>query len=48
MFFEKACGVKFLKHGGAVNFLRVVGVDPSPLLAHLCLFSVIMIARGNF
>ena len=25
---EKACGVKFFKHGGAVNFLRVVGVDP--------------------
>ena len=27
-FLEKACGVEFLKHGGAVNFSRVVGVDP--------------------
>ena len=26
-FFEKACGVKFLKHGGAVDFSRVVGAD---------------------
>ena len=26
--FEKACGVEFLKHGSAVNFFRVVGVDP--------------------
>ena len=36
VFFEKACGVKFLKHGGAVNFSRVVGVDPP--LAHLWRF----------
>ena len=28
--FEKACGVELLKHGGAVNFLRVVGEDPTP------------------
>ena len=27
---EKACGVEFLKHGVAVNFSRVVGVDPGP------------------
>ena len=37
VFFERACGVNFLKHGDAVNFSRVVGADlPSPL-ARLCL-----------
>ena len=31
-YFEKACAVEFLKHGGAVNFSKVVGVDPSSCL----------------
>ena len=28
VFLEKACGVEFLKQGGAVNFSRMLGVDP--------------------
>ena len=28
VFLEEACVVKFLKHGGAVNFSRVVWVGP--------------------
>ena len=28
--FEKACGVEFLKYGGALNFWRVVVVDTPP------------------
>ena len=28
MYFEKACDVKFLKHGGTVNFWRIVGMEP--------------------
>ena len=30
VFLEKVCGIKFLKHGGAVNFSRVVGVTLWP------------------
>ena len=30
VFLEKACGVKFLKYGGAVYSSRVVGMDPQP------------------
>ena len=38
VFFEKACGVKFLKHGGAVNLSKVV--DPlAPLVAFLCMMA---------
>ena len=32
VFLEKACGVEFWKHGGAVNFSRVVGWTPHPRL----------------
>ena len=28
VFLKEACGVEFLKHGGVVNFSRVMGVDP--------------------
>ena len=28
VFFKKACGLKFLKRGGVVNFSWVVGVYP--------------------
>ena len=35
VFLEKACNVKFLKHGGVAHFSRVMGVDTHPLLACL-------------
>ena len=31
VFLEKGCDVEFLKQGGAINFSRVVGVNPRPL-----------------
>ena len=37
VFIEKACGVEFLKHRGAVNFSGGGGVDPP--LARLCSIS---------
>ena len=37
VFFEKTCGVKFLKHGDVVNFLKVVGVDSPDLPLLVCL-----------